>query len=82
MTTRPSTGYSENSSLIRIATEPSTEWDPEASDNPSDNDIRRRSAERDVPRHRNPSNCGNPTQCDSIRRNRMHGKEKVYGSIP
>ena len=26
--------------------------------------------------------CGNPTQCDAIRRNGLHGKEKVYGSIP
>jgi hypothetical protein len=25
--------------------------------------------------------CGNPTQPDGIRRNGMHGKEKVYGSV-
>ena len=54
-----------------------------ASDKPSDNILRQWQTEHDVLRHPNSSDLQktrpNPTASDGTA---MHGKEKVYGSIP
>jgi hypothetical protein len=53
------------------------------SDKPSDNDLRQRQAERNALRQRNPRQPA-VIRFDAISSDEitMHGKEKVYGSIP
>ena len=55
---------------------------PEASDNPSDNAPRQRQTSATQPDTDILLTSGNPTKPMPSDETGMHGKEKVYGSIP